>query len=43
MDDSVPIPSIIRQKKGKHRCENTYIQQCLCMYIPDFRGPSRVT
>lgn len=43
LDDSVPIPSTIRQKKGKHRCENTYIQLCLCTYIPDFQGPSQVT
>lgn len=43
MDDSVPIPSSIQQRKGKHKWENTHIQQCLGMYIKDFRGPSWVT
>lgn len=42
MDDSVLIPPTIRQRKGKHRCENTYIQQCLCVYMPDSRGPCQV-
>lgn len=43
VDDSVSIPSTTQQRKGKHKWENTYTQQCLGMYIPDFWGPSWVT